>query len=199
MIFSPDFFPCIDYIRHLPGEDTVWINTAGQYQKQSYHTRAYVLGPHRVETLLVPVKKFANHELIRNIEIDYSTAWERKAWRTLINVYRNSPFFEYFEDYIYKVFAKRHERLVDLNCDTLTICLKLMGVDKTICLQDFSYYEYKNQFISFNAKNRGENAANLPFKPYIQNFGNKFEPNLSILDLLFMKGPESWTTLREPI
>lgn len=192
MIFSPDFFPCIDYIRHLPAGDTVQINTAEQYRKQSYHSRAWVLGPHQVEILQVPVKKFSNHELIRNIEIDYSTAWNRKAWRTLENIYRNSPFFEYFEDHIYKVFAKKYERLVDLNIATLTICLKLMRVNKTICLRDFSYYEYKNQFISFNAKNREENAANLPFRAYTQNFGNMFEPNLSILDLIFMKGTGSW-------
>lgn len=195
MIFSPDFFPCIDYIRHLPVEGDVLVNTGGQYRKQSYHTRAYILGPHQVEVLHVPVKKFSNHELISNIEIDYSTAWNRKAWRTLQNIYRNSPYFEYFEDYIYKVFAKRYERLIDLNTDALTICLKLMGVNKTICLRDFSYYEYKNQFISFNAKNRGENAANLPFRVYTQNFGNKFEANLSILDLLFMKGTSSWEIL----
>lgn len=195
MIFSPDFFPCIDYIRHLPAEGAVQVNAGGQYRKQSYHTRAYVLGPHQVEVLHVPVKKFSNHELIRNIEVDYSTAWNRKAWRTLENIYRNSPFFEYFEDYIYKVFAKRYERLIDLNIDTLTICLKLIGMNKTICLCDFSYYEYKNQFVSFNAKNRGENAANLPFRVYMQNFGNKFEVNLSILDLLFMKGTASWEIL----
>ncbi|MCD8539987.1 MAG: WbqC family protein [Leadbetterella sp.] len=192
MIFSPDFFPCIDFFRHLTAEDEVWINAGGQYRKQSYQTRAYVLGPHQVEMLRVPVKRFSNHELIRHIEIDYSTAWNVKAWRTLQNIYRNSPFFEYFEDYIYKVFAKRYERLIDLNIDTLTICLKLMRVDKTICPGDFSYYEYKNQFISFNAKKRGENAVNLPFPVYTQNFGNKFEPNLSILDLLFMKGTGSW-------
>lgn len=192
MIFSPDFFPCIDYFRHLAAEETVQINTGEQYRKQSYHSRAYVLGPHQVEILQVPVKKFSNHELIRNIEVDYSTAWDRKAWRTLQNIYRNTPFFEYFEDHIYKVFAKRYERLIDLNTTTLTICLKLMRMNKTICLRDFSYYEYKNQFISFNAKNRGENAVNLPFRSYTQNFGNKFEANLSILDLIFMKGTGSW-------
>lgn len=196
MIFSPDFFPCIDYFRHLPAGEEVEINAAGQYRKQSYHTRAYVLGPHQVEILQVPVKKFSNHELIRNIEVDYSTAWNVKAWRTLENIYRNSPYFEYFEDYISKVFAKKYERLIDLNRDSLTICLKLMGLNKTICLRDFSYYEYKNQFISFNAKNRGENAANLPFRAYTQNFGSKFEPNLSILDLLFMKGARSGEILK---
>ncbi len=196
MIFSPDFFPCIDYIRHLPDAETVEVNASAQYRKQSYHTRAYVLGPHRVEMLQVPVKKFANHALISHIEIDYSTAWNRKAWKTLENSYRNSPYFEYYEDHLFPLFSGKYERLVDLNTASLTICLKLMRVNKTICLRDFSYYEYKNQFISFNAKNREENAANLPFRTYTQNFGSKFESNLSILDLLFMKGTGSWEIVK---
>ena len=191
MIFSADFFPCIDYMRHFLAEEEPQINTGEQYKKQSYHTRSYILGPHQVEILSVPVKKYANHALVNEIEIDFASAWNRKAWKTVENAYRNSPYFEHFEPYIYPIFRDKTVQLLDLNTQTLTICLKLMRVKKTICHRDFSYYEYKNQFISFNAKSRGENADNLPFRPYAQNFGNKFESNLSILDLLFMKGLES--------
>ena len=190
MIFPADFFPCIDYIRSLP--DTVYINSAEQYRKQSYHTRAYILGPHRVEMLQVPVKKFSNHALISDIAVDYSSQWNRKAWKTLVNCYRNSPFFDYFEDVLYRLFTEKYESLLELNTASLTICLKLMQTNKTICLRDFSYYDYRNQFVSFNAKNRSENAANLPFRAYTQNFSSKFESNLSILDLLLMKGTGSW-------
>lgn len=191
MIFSADFFPCIDYMRHFLREEELWINSAEQYLKQSYHTRAYILGPHQVELLSVPVKKYANHALINEIEIDLASQWNRKAWKTIENAYRNSPYFEHFEPYIYPLFSDNYTQLLDLNVQTLTICLKLLRVKKTICHRDFSYYEYKNQFIRFNAKSRGENADNLPFRPYAQNFGNKFESNLSILDLLFMKGLDS--------
>ncbi|ADQ16742.1 WbqC-like family protein [Leadbetterella byssophila DSM 17132] len=191
MIFSCDFFPCIDYMRHLLREEEFWLNTGEQYIKQSYHTRAYVLGPHQVEVLSVPVKKYSNHALIKDIQIDNSSDWGRKNWKTIENCYRNSPYFEHFEPYIYPLFSKKYEELLVLNKESLTICLKLMKVKKTICHQDFSYYDYKDQFIRFNAKRREENADNLPFLSYPQNFGSAFVSNLSILDLLFMKGLES--------
>lgn len=191
MIFSSNFFPCIDFFRFALREEIITINTLEQYKKQSYRTRAYILGPHQVETINVPVKKYSNNELIKNIAIDYSENWNTKAWKTIENSYKNSPYFEYFEDYVSKVFAKKYDNLLDLNYHSMTICLKLLKINKTICQEDFSYYDNKERFISFNAKNRLENSDKLPFEPYFQNFGNKFEPNLSILDMLFMNGTSS--------
>lgn len=188
MIFSSNFFPCIDYMRNIFLQNEILLNVAEQYQKQSYHTRAYVLGPHQVETLNVPVRKYKNNAPISSIVIDYSESWNVKAWKTLTNSYRNSPYFEFFENYLEELFTTKYERLIDLNHDSLTICLKLLGVNKTICQQEFPYYDFKNQFISFNAKKRLENSDKLPYTEYRQNFGNKFEFNLSILDLLLMKG-----------
>jgi hypothetical protein len=147
MIFSADFFPSIDYMRHFVAQEEPWINSGEQYKKQSYHTRAYILGPHQVELLTVPVKKYANHALINEMEIDLASDWNRKAWKTIENAYRNSPYFEHFEPYIYPVFADKMTHLLELNLRSLTICLKLMRIKKTICHRDFSYYEYKNQFI----------------------------------------------------
>lgn len=185
MIFSSNFFPCIDYFRTFSKEEKLLINIGEQYKKQSYRTRAYILGPHKIETINVPVKKYSNNEIIKNIRIDYSENWNHKAWKTIETCYRNSPYFEYFEHLLKDIFSKKYDHLIDLNLDSVTICLKILGLNKTICQQEFSYYENKNQFISFNAKNRLENAA---FLPYTQIFGNKFEPNLSILDLIFTKG-----------
>lgn len=191
MIFSSNFFPCIDYFALALKQEQICINLAGQYQKQSYQTRAYVLGPHKVERLNVPVKKHVNHETIGNIRIDYSENWNLKAWKTIQNTYKNSPFFEYYEDYISKVFAKKYDSLVDINFDSLTICLKLLNQKRTICQEQFSYYENKDRFVSFNAKKREENSQEWTGLAYQQVFGNNFEPNLSILDLLFSKGTQS--------
>ncbi len=191
MIFSSNFFPCVDFFRFALREEVIFINTIEQYKKQSYRTRAYILGPHQVETIHVPVKKYSNNELIKNIKIDYSENWNTKAWKTIQNSYKNSPYFEYYEDYVSKVFAKKYENLLELNYDTMTICLKLLKINKTICQEYFSYYDNKERFVSFNAKNRLENSDKLPFEAYLQNFGKKFEPNLSILDMLFMNGTSS--------
>jgi len=51
--------------------------------------------------------------------------------------------------------------------------------------------EYQHEFLNFNAKNRLDLPENYISVPYYQIFGNTFEPNLSIIDLIFSKGPES--------
>lgn len=193
MIFSSNFFPCLDYFRAILQENTININIGEQYKKQNYFNRAYILGPHKVESIIVPVKKHRNHEVLKNIRIDYSENWHIKAWKTITNCYRKSPYFEFLEDYISPIFLEKHESLVELNQMNLTICLKILGADTTICLSEFPYYEYKEQFISFNAKNRGENKSDIVYQ---QVFGNEFEDNLSVLDLLFCKGRSGLLLLR---
>ena len=174
-------------------QKTIHINLSEQYKKQTYSTRAYIRGPHQVETLTVPVKKYANHEIIKNIRIDYSENWHLRAWKTIENCYRNSPYFEYFEYLISPVFSGKFDFLVDLNTESLTVCLKILGVNKTICLNEFSYYDNQKRFITFNAKEREEKSTNYA---YNQVFGSNFEPNLSILDMLFCEGRNSLSLLK---
>lgn len=178
-------------------EELVKINIGEQFRKQSYRNRAYILGPHRVEPITVPVKKHPNNSMMKDIVVDYSENWNVKYWKSISNSYKNSPFFEFYEPFIEKVFTNRYEKLVDLNTDSLTICLKLLKMNKTICQEEFSFFEYKNQFITFNAKNRLENQIISPTKEYHQVFGSKFEGNLSVLDLLFSKGVYSLDYLVE--
>lgn len=178
-------------MRFLLKQEIVNINIGEQYKKQSYRTRAYILGPNNIETINVPVKKYKNNEVIKNIIVDYSDHWNEKSWKSIQNSYRNSPYFEYYEDYFFEVFNKKYDSLIDLNQEALTLCLKMMRIKKTFCLQEFDYYDFKDSFLDFNAKNRLENVDKMPNFVYNQNFGNKFEHNLSILDLLFLKGPDS--------
>ena len=76
--------------------------------------------------------------------------------------------------------------LFDFNWKLLQTVFKLLGISKTIhftetfeknTLQD----DYRNFFVC------GENKIADP-EPYTQLFGEGFEPNLSILDLLFCEG-----------
>lgn len=196
MIFSSNFLPCLAYMTAILEESEIKINIAEQYRKQSYRTRAYIMGPHQIETLTVPIQKAPNNEIIKEIKIDNHENWQRAMAKTLANSYKKSPYYEFYEYLFQTLFTKQFKYLVDLNLKSLSICLEILKINKTICQAEFSYFENKNDFISFNAKNR----LDFPdfYKPveYFQNFGNKFEPNLSVIDLLFSKGPESVQILK---
>jgi WbqC-like protein family len=196
MIFSSNFLPCLAYMTAILEESEINLNIGEQYRKQSYRTRANVLGPHQVETITVPIQKAPNNELIKEIKIDNRNNWQRAMLKTIENSYKKSSYFEYYEHLFRPLFAKQYSHLIDLNHNSLTICLEIMKINKTICQGEFSYFENKNHFISFNAKNRLDFPDFFVPKAYFQNFGNKFEPNLSIIDLLFSKGPESVQILK---
>ena len=191
MIYSSNFLPCLAYMTSILAEPEIKINIGEQYRKQSYRTRAYVLGPHQIETLTVPVEKAPNNAIIKDIRIDNRTNWQRANFKTIENSYKKSPYFEYYDYLFFPLFKEKYEYLIDLNLKSLTICLEILKISKTICQAEFSYFENKNDFISFNAKNRLDLPDFFESKPYFQNFGSKFEPNLSVIDLLFAKGPES--------
>ena len=72
MIYSSNFLPCLAYMSSILKENEIFININEQYQKQSYHTRANIISPNKVEFINVNVKKSPNHTVIKDIKIDYA-------------------------------------------------------------------------------------------------------------------------------
>ena len=82
-----------------------------------------------------------------------------------------------------------------MNLALLTLCLKLLKVDTPLNLTEC--YEKTPPSGLFDARSR-INPRNDPEThlfhhpvPYMQNFGQDFAPNLSIIDLLFCQGPNA--------
>ncbi len=196
MIFQSNFLPCFDYMAAIIEENEIKINISDQYRKQSYRNRAYILSPNTIDTLIIPIIKSPNNTEIKEIKIEYKEDWQKLHWKKISNSYRNSPYFEYYDYLIKPVFEKKVVYLIDFNLKCLTLCLKMLNINMTICQGEYSYFENNNEFISFNAKNRLENQIYYVPISYYQNFGNKFEHNLSILDLILNKGPESLGILK---
>lgn len=196
MIFQSNFLPCFDFMASILEENEIKINISDQYRKQSYRNRAYILGPNTIDALIIPIIKSANNTEIKNIKIEYKEEWQKIHWKKITNSYNKSPYFEYYDYLVKPIFEKKVVYLIDFNFQCLTLCLKMLNINKTICQGEYSYFENYNQFISFNAKNRLENKIFIVPISYNQNFGNNFEENLSILDLIFNKGPESLSILK---
>ena len=90
--------------------------------------------------------------------------------------------------------------LMDLSIAMMTICLKILQIDMQID-QTYSYskpllVEYVDQRNSILPKISFMNRNIYKPKPYIQNFGNNFVSNLSIIDLLMCEGPNGKAILQ---
>lgn len=195
LLIDLQYLPCLDYMTALVQTDRVQIEAHEQYQKQSYRNRCYVLTANKVDALAVPVQHGTRHQPIRDLRIDNEQPWQTHHWRTIQASYGKAPFFEYYAPDFEIILRKNQSFLLDLNLELLTLCLKLLGVGTPINLTEC--YEKIPPPGLFDARSR-INPRNGPGKhlfyhpePYMQNFGQNFVPNLSIIDLLFCQGPDA--------
>ena len=192
--------PSLEYFCALLKHDTIMVESHEYFEKQSYRNRCKILTTNKVDVLTVPVKNGNTKILIKDLRIDYHQDWTRRHWGAIHSAYGKSPFFEFYADYFKKILDKKPDFLFDFNLDLLTICLKLLRLEKTIIFTENYEKDVENDFRGqiHPKKVYQENQLYQPVK-YRQNFGNEFEPNLSILDLLFCQGNQSLKILQESL
>ena len=200
MVIDLQYLPSLEYFCALLKHDTIVIETHEYFEKQSYRNRCKILTTNKIDVLTVPVKNGNSKVLIRDLRIDYHQDWTRRHWGAIHSAYGKSPFFEFYADYFKILLAKKPDFLFDFNLDLLTICLKLLRLEKTIIFTEKYEKDVENDCrgLIHPKKYYQENQLYQPVK-YRQNFGNEFEPNLSILDLLFCQGNQSLKILQESL
>lgn len=143
--------------------------------------------------LNIPIKKNTNLEKQKTKDtlVDNSLKWQDQHFKSLKSSYNCSPFFEFFEDDLRKIFTKKYRYLNDINLDTFLFLLDALQLEVS--------HKNTNEYQKNKMKNDFRDIANIkqeinkPFPKYIQVFTEKhgFIPNLSTLDLLFMEGPNA--------
>lgn len=190
LLIDLHYFPCLDVMQGMARADEVWLEAHENYQKQSYRNRCYVLTANGVDYLTVPVLNGTRKQPIREVRIDYSQKWIDRHLRCLQSAYAKAPYFEYLMPEIEAALTQRPPLLFDLNESVLTICRKWLRLNVPVRLTEWYASEAPTGVFDARSRidptNRRETALFGPLRPYTQNFGTVFEPNLSILDALFM-------------
>ncbi len=201
ILIDLQYLPCINFFSTILNFDEIRLESHEHYVKQSYRNRCYILGANKTEMLIVPVLDGNSKIAVKDIKIDYQQRWPEIHWRTIKAAYGKSPFFEFFGDYFQHTLQKRPHFLWDLNFELLTICLKLLKINKTISLTE--NYQKEQDISIFDARDlinpKKDAKSGILHQPvaYQQNFGNEFVPNLSIIDLLFCRGNQSLGILKK--
>jgi hypothetical protein len=205
-LLTTAYWPNLHYFYYLLHAGQVLIEQHENYQKQSFRNRTLILTANGVLPLSIPVKKRALKELTRDLQVSYNENWQIRHWRAIVSAYKNSPFFDYFEDEIHYFYNTRIDSLLEYNLQQLQLLLKLLKLKKQIALSA-EFTKSATDAVDFrfitdpktNFKADAEVQAILS-KPYYQTFGDRpgFHPNLSMLDLLFNTGLESISYLSGP-
>lgn len=201
LLLSTAYFPPISYFMLIANHRESYIETHENYIKQTYRNRCTIHAAAGALDLSVPVERGSFHKVpIMELAIDYSKEWRRLHLRALEASYNSSAFYEFYIDEIESLLAKKHKLLIDLNNDILSLICNMLGIEPDIKMTGLFIPEwpYSNDMRYNITPKGGEGRLISGERPYFQVFSqeNGFIPDLSILDLLFNMGPESYSYLK---
>ena len=189
------YLPPLEYFVCWLKYDSILIESQENFVKQTYRNRCHILSSNKVLPLSIPVLGGNSKTRVKDIKIDYNQRWLNTHWRAIMSAYGRAPYFEFYADYFESIFQKREKYLFDLNCQLLTLCLNLLGINKPLAFtQTYKKIVDEHQKDLRSVIHPKKNYADNGFYkhvPYPQIFGKGFVQNLSIIDALMCIGPET--------
>ncbi len=194
-IIESQYLPPISYFAVLLKQPSIFIEQYENYQKGSYRNRCHIATANGILRLSIPLEKGKNNQTpIKEVKIYNADNWQIQHWRAMKSAYGKSPYFEFYADELCLFFEKKYDFLLDWNTDLLRFMTENIGLPVDIQLTD-NYYKNDNTIMDYRnvISPKKENLNLFQDLHYGQVFEDKhgFIPNLSILDLLFCKGPEA--------
>ena len=192
VLLSTAYLPNISYLSQVLNHDTVVLEKHEHFVKQTYRNRCEILTSNGKLSLSIPLVKQADKELISEKKISYAEDWQKQHWRAITSAYKNSPYFEFFEDEFKPFYENQFEFLFDYNTQLLQTILHILRIKKQI---EFTREFELNPTSCNNLRMLSDlnNSFDFKAKSYYQVFADKkgFTTNLSCLDALFNVGLEA--------
>ena len=191
-LFIPTYFSPIAQYSEIVKADNVVFEMEDNFQKQGYRNRCYIYNSNGKQLLSIPVKhKFTDQrKKTKDTLVENDFPWQDQHFKSLKIAYRTSPFYEFYEDDIQHIFTKKYKYLQDVNIDTHLFIADALQINTNFTKTASFLVDVDNDFrLLAEVKNQPKKLV----ENYIQMFDDKhgFIPNLSILDLLFMEGPNT--------
>ena len=190
-LFIPTYFSPISQYQALLNSNSITFEVEDNYQKQTYRNRCYIYGANGKQLLNIPVSipKSSKKTKSKDILVENSN-WQKQHYKSLEAAYNHSPFFEFYKDDLQKIFSKKYTYLLDVNLDSFNFIKNALELPIEY---KFSKTYEENKPNDFRDLADSKKKVEISFLSYIQMFDQKFGflKNLSILDLLFMEGPNS--------
>lgn len=196
-ILLPIFYlpPISWFAVFLKEENEIVFEQHENFPKQTYRNRANIYGANGRLSLIIPTRH-TGKRVMKETEISHRENWQQLHWKSIKTAYQSSPYFEFYEEKLQKIFEFKTDSLIKFNLNALKIIQDIVKTEKAYSLNNH-YVKIpleENYREKFSAKKETE----FEMEEYYQTFSDKlgFEKDLSILDLICNKGPETLTYLK---
>jgi hypothetical protein len=219
VVLQPSFVPWRGYFHQIQRADVFVFYDDVQYDKHGWRNRNRIKTASGTRWLTVPVLHRGNVEHgtpIREIHIDPRSDWRRKHLVTLEQSYSRAPFFAEYRSFLTETYAREWDLLADLTVETTMALSRRMGIGtRFVRSSELAITGERNQrlvdiltrlgvdhYITGPAARAYMDEAlfakagiaveymTYQYEEYPQLYP-PYDPQVSILDLLFMTGPEA--------
>ena len=220
VILQPSYIPWRGYFHQIQKADTFVFYDDVQYDDRGWRNRNRVKTEQGTRWLTIPVFSQGvqvTHTPIRDVRISWDRPWARKHWETIRHSYGHAPHFARYAPLLEDFYSRRGDNLADFTIE-LTIALAWeLGLKRTRFLRSSALAVEgtkterllallaavgANHYISgpsarayIDEEKVAAAGVALEYMAYdypeYEQLYPPFDPQVSILDLLFMKGVEA--------
>jgi len=221
-IHQPQYLPWLGYFDKLDRCDVFCLLDTVQYKKNEFQNRNRIKTAEGWQWLTVPAT-YRFPQRINEVGVNQTVDWQRKHLQALKTNYSKAPFFDTYYPSFEKFYQKPYELLVDVNVASIELLVQLLDFERKLVLASSIQVETEDptlrlveicRILGGDSYLSGRDGAkymdvdmfashqiNIFFQDfnhpqYPQCYGS-FEPNMSVVDLLFNCGPESLAIIRE--
>lgn len=220
VILQPSYVPWRGYFDQIHAADVFVFYDDVQYDRRGWRNRNRIKTPHGTQWITIPTKNkgnIASRLRIDEVEILPVNPWARKHYQSIVEAYRKAPHFAYIEPLLEAMFAEEPTMLAPFTMQSTIEIARLLGIEHTrferssqIGIQDEptprlvkitkamgcdhyisgpSARDYLDESLFADAGIKLE-YMRYDYPEYEQLYP-PYDPHVSILDLLAMKGPEA--------
>ena len=194
ILVEPQYLPSVNYFNNIVNGEILF-DTNSDYINQYAFNQTTISNNVKSFDIKVPIINYKTGCKLKNIKIDNTKNWINSHIQSIQSSYGKYPYFLFYNDEIINVLKRRHNYLIDLNYDLLTYLLKILNYDNKIRIikdDNSKIIDLRSRKIEF--LNHQANDINQIRDDFF--LGKNFDYRLSVIDLLFLRGPESGFLIR---
>ena len=220
VILQPSYIPWRGYFHQIYKADTFVFYDDVQYDKHGWRNRNRIKTHQGTKWLTIPVLSHAaplHHTPINQVHIDQRQPWNRKHWMTLSQAYGRAPYFSRYAELLETYYRQPQYMLADFTIELTIALARELGITHTLFIRSSSLpvtgartarliqilsYLGADHYItgpaakSYIDESQFDGAGiRLEYMEYnypeYEQFYPPYDPQVSILDLMFMTGPNA--------